>query len=136
MPYIGEFLNAVPGDTLMENTIKTMWFYDSTKATKVLVKEVLQPFCINGSYAGMMNILRNFSLPPLLQTEADQLAKLDIPILIVHGREDLAIPLDRSQTLNNLWKGSKLVIIEKARHGPHIEHPDEFNRIALGFLSQ
>jgi pimeloyl-ACP methyl ester carboxylesterase len=135
-PYIGEFLNAIPGDALMENNIKTVWFHDGSKATKEYTREVLRPLCIKGSYAGLMHVLRDFSLPPLLQSEADQLAKLNKPILIIHGREDKGIPLDRSQALKDLWKGSKLVIFDKARHGPHIEYPEKFNKVALEFLSQ
>lgn len=95
-PFIGEFLNAVPGDWLMENNIKTIWFYDGNKVDKAYVKEVLQPFCIKGSYAGMMYILRNVLKPPYVENEAHMLAKLNKPILIVHGREDKAVPLDRS----------------------------------------
>ena len=135
-PFIGEFLNAIPGDGLMENNIKTIWFYDGNKVQKEYVKEVLQPFCINGSYAGMMYILRNVLKPPYLENEANMLAKLNKPILIVHGREDKAVPLDRSEKLSKLWKDAKLVIFEKAGHSPHEEHPAKFNELAVEFLSQ
>jgi pimeloyl-ACP methyl ester carboxylesterase len=56
-------------------------------------------------------------------------------ILIVHGREDRAIPLDRSQKLHALWKGSQLVVFEEAGHTPQEEHPEQFNQLALEFLS-
>jgi pimeloyl-ACP methyl ester carboxylesterase len=135
-PLIGEFMNAIPGNALMENNIKTIWFYDKNKATEEYCKEVLQPLSIEGSHAGMMFILRNVLKEPYVEKEANLLAKMAIPTLIIHGREDKAIPLDRSTRLNDLWKGSKLVIFDKAGHSPHEEYPEKFNQLALEFLSK
>jgi pimeloyl-ACP methyl ester carboxylesterase len=129
-------MNAIPGDALMKNNIKTMWFYDKDKATEEYCKEVLQPLCIKDSYAGMMFILRNVLQEPYVEKEANLLAKMAIPTLIIHGREDKAIPLDRSKKLNDLWKGSKLVIFDKAGHSPHEEYPEKFNKLAIEFLSE
>jgi len=135
-PFIGEFMNAIPGDALMKNNIKTIWFYDKNKVTEEYCKEVLQPLCIKGSYAGTMFILRNVLKEPYVEKEANLLAKMSIPILIIHGREDKAIPLDRSKKLNDLWKGSKLVIFDKAGHSPHEEYPEKFNKLAIGLLTE
>ena len=135
-PFIGEFMNAIPGDALMKNNIRTIWFYDRNKVTEEYCKEVLQPFCIRGSYAGSMFILRNVLKEPYVEKEANLLAKMSIPTLIIHGREDKAIPLDRSKRLNDLWKGSKLVVFDKAGHSPHEEYPEKFNKLALEFLSE
>jgi pimeloyl-ACP methyl ester carboxylesterase len=136
LPFIGEFMNAIPGNALMENNIKTIWFYDKNKATEEYCKEVLQPLSIKGSYAGLMFIIRNVLKEPFVEKEANLLAKMAIPTLIIHGREDKAIPLDRSKRLNDLWKGSKLVIFDKAGHSPHEEYPEKFNQLALEFLSK
>ncbi len=135
-PFIGEFMNAIPGDALMKNNIKTIWFYDKNKVTEEYCKEVLQPLCIKGSYAGTMFILRNVLKGPYVEKEANLLAKMSIPTLIIHGREDKAVPLDRSKKLNDLWKGSKLVIFDKAGHSPHEEYPEKFNKLAIEFLSE
>ncbi len=135
-PFVGEFLNAIPGDALMESNIKTIWFYDPNKVTKEYVQEVLQPFCIKGSYEGLMYILRNMLKPPYVENEVNILTKMNKPILIVHGREDKAVPVDRSEQLSKLWKGSKLVIFEKAGHSPHEEYPGKFNALAVDFLSE
>ncbi len=135
LPFFGEFMNAIPGDALMKNNIRTIWFYDRNEATEEYCREVLQPFCIKGSYAGAMFILRNVLKEPYVEKEANLLAEMSISTLIIHGREDKAIPLDRSQKLNNLWKGSKLVIFDKAGHSPHEEYPEKFNKLAIDFLS-
>jgi 2-hydroxymuconate-semialdehyde hydrolase len=136
LPFVGEFLNALPGDSLMKNNIKDIWFYDKSKVTDEYAAEVIFPFNIKGSSAGAMYILRKVLEPPLVEAEAQILSRLNIPILIIHGREDRAVPLERSQTLNKMWSTSKLVIFEKAGHSPHEEYPDKFNRLALDFLSR
>ncbi len=136
LPFVGEFMNAIPGDALMRNNLKTVWFYDRGKVTDEYCKEVLQPLCIKGSYAGIMYILRHVLKEPYVEKEANLLANMSIPILIIHGREDKAVPLDRSKRLNDLWKGSKLVIFDKAGHTPHEEHPEKFNKLAIEFLSE
>ena len=59
-----------------------------------------------------------------------------IPTLIIHGKQDKAVPLDRSKKLNDLWKGSKLVIFDKAGHSPHEEYLAKFNQLALEFLAK
>jgi pimeloyl-ACP methyl ester carboxylesterase len=135
-PFIGEFLNAIPGDALMENNIKTIWFYDGNKAGKEYLRKVIQPLRIQGTSEGLMYILRNVLKPPYVEKEVNMLAQIHKPILIVHGREDKAVPLDRSEKLSRLWKESKLVVFEKAGHSPHEEYPEEFNRIAIDFLSR
>lgn len=136
LPFMGEFLNAIPGDSLMRNNIETLWFYDKTKVSDEYFQDIARPLCIEGTYDGLMYILRNVLIDPYVEPEAKMLADHDIPILIVHGREDKAVPLDRSQSLNKLWKGSKLEIFEKAGHTAHEEYPEKFNELAINFLSE
>jgi 2-hydroxymuconate-semialdehyde hydrolase len=136
LPFVGEFLNALPGDGLMKKNLRTIWFYDPQKVTDDYAEEVLRPLRIKGTSSGSMYILRQVLKDPYVREEAQKLATLNKPILLIHGREDKAIPLDRSQQLNALWKGSQLVIFEKAGHTPHEEHPEKFNQLALEFLSR
>ena len=133
---MGEFLNAIPGNALIKRNIQTVWFHDPRKVTDEYVEEVARPLAIKGSLGGLMYILRNVLQAPYVEEEAQRLAPLNKTILIVHGREDRAIPLDRSQKLNALWKGSQAVVFEKAGHTPQEEHPEQFNQLALAFLSR
>lgn len=134
LPFVGEFLNAIPGDSLMVNSIKTAFFYDQSKVTDAYAKKVLQPMCIKGSYDGMMYLMREVLKDPYVEKEANMLTQLNIPTMIIHGRQDIAVPLDRSQKMNKMWKSSKLEIFEEAGHTPHEEYPEKFNQLALNFL--
>jgi pimeloyl-ACP methyl ester carboxylesterase len=104
--------------------------------THTYAEKVLRPLCIKGSYDGLLYILRDVLIAPYVEKEANTLAQMDMPILLVHGREDAAVPLDRSEALHVLWKGSKLEIFEKAGHTPHEAYPEKFNELATAFLSE
>ena len=135
IPFFGEFIWAIRWDFQMKNMIRTMRFYDESKVTEDYLQEVMQPARIKGSSSAALYILRHVIQPPWVEKEANLLAEMETPILIIHGREDMTIPLDTSEALNDLWKGSELVIFEKARHNAHEEHPEKFNKLVIDFLS-
>ena len=136
LPGVGEFLNSLPGDFIMQNNLKSLWFYDPNKVTDAYAKEVLQPLCIKGSHEALMYILRNVLKEPFVESEAKELARTDMPILLIHGREDKAVPLNNSRVLNKIWRNSRLAVFDRAGHNPHEEHPEKFNALALSFLSE
>ena len=133
-PGVGEFLNSLPGDFLMVNIIKGVWFFNPNKVTDDYAAEALRPLCIKGSQESMFYVLRNVLQEPFVAREAQELAKRNLSILIIHGRQDQAIPLNRSQALNKLWAGSKLVVFDRTGHSPSEEFPEKFNAIAMDFL--
>ncbi len=134
LPFVGEFLISMPGDSLMTDNLKNIFFYDKTRVTDEYAAAVLRPIHIEGTLAGALYIHRHVLVPPVVEKEAKMLAAMDKPILIIHGRDDRAVPLDRSEELARMWKTSKLVIFDKAGHCPHDEHAERFNRLALDFL--
>ena len=136
LPGVGEFLNLLPGDFLMKNNLKSIWFHNPNKVTDAYAEEVLRPLCIKGSQEALMYVLRNVLREPFVENEARDLARADLPILLVHGREDRAVPLNNSRVLNKMWKNSRLAVFERAGHSPHEEHPEKFNALALAFLSE
>lgn len=84
----------------------------------------------------MMYTLRHVLKPPYVEEAGQTLVRLNKRILLIQGREDIAVPLDRSQQLNALLKGSQLVVFEKAGHPPHEEYPEKFNQLASVFLTK
>ena len=134
LPFIGEFLISIPGDSLMTDNLRNIFFYDKSLVTDNYASEVLRPNHIRGSHNGALFIHRYMLVPPVVEKEARILSAIDKPILIIHGREDRAVPLERSQELVKMWKDAKLVIFDKAGHCPHDEHAERFNRLALDFL--
>lgn len=63
------------------------------------------------------------------------LAKIRIPVLVVHGDADRIVPLELSgQKAAAAIAGSRLEVLSGAPHGLTVTHGDELNRLMLGFL--
>ena len=62
------------------------------------------------------------------------LPEINIPTLIICGREDEVTPLEQSEFLHTSIKASVLHIIDNAGHVSNIEQPEEFNNEISKFL--
>ncbi len=64
------------------------------------------------------------------------LARLDIPVLVIHGAEDQMIPVAAAESMTAALPQAELVVIPGAGHLPNLEQPEIFNNAVLGFLEQ
>jgi len=64
----------------------------------------------------------------------DVLPTINIPTLVIVGRQDEFTPVAKAEELQQSLQNCKLVIIEDAGHMPNLEHPEEFNNAVLEFL--
>ena len=64
------------------------------------------------------------------------LNRITIPTLIICGRQDEVTPLLQSEFMHATINGSILQIIDNAGHVSNLEHPDEFNKHLLDFLTR
>jgi len=63
-----------------------------------------------------------------------RLAEIRQPTLIIWGQDDKTTTLEEAQDLNRGIKGSKLTILPRCDHFPHLEHPEKFSQIVTDFL--
>jgi non-heme chloroperoxidase len=67
----------------------------------------------------------------------DDLARIDVPTLVVHGDADRILPLAATGTrASKFVKGSELAVVEGGPHGLNWTHAEEVNRALLGFLGR
>lgn len=66
----------------------------------------------------------------------DQLKGINIPALIIAGKEDIIVPPVKSLFIHENIAGSEFNVINGAGHLCNMEAPDEFNRIIDEFLSR
>ena len=71
----------------------------------------------------------NPSLPAYLRN-------VQVPTLIVWGREDNFIPLNSGELLLRSIPGAALHVIDNCGHFPHLEQPQELQEVVLDFLSK
>ena len=64
-----------------------------------------------------------------------RLKDLRAPLLAVWGEDDLIIPPLRAEDVRSVLPGSTVHVLTECGHWPHMEKPEEFNRILTTFLS-
>jgi non-heme chloroperoxidase len=65
----------------------------------------------------------------------DDLAKIDVPVLVLHGDADQVLPLDKTgKRLPGLISDVELAVIEGGPHAIPWTHADQVNSALLGFL--
>ncbi|SDK57702.1 2-hydroxymuconate semialdehyde hydrolase [Nocardioides sp. YR527] len=70
-----------------------------------------------------------------MTVEERLIRKIASPTLVVHGRDDLVIPMSNSLRLLELIDDSQLHVFGRCGHWVQIEHADEFARIVGDFLA-
>ena len=78
-----------------------------------------------------MSIYENVALHYNVQEE---LPKLKIPILILHGDQDQTIPSDFAHLLHKLFPNSKLIIYSNLSHGINYEIPQTVGKDITEFI--
>jgi non-heme chloroperoxidase len=62
-------------------------------------------------------------------------AKINVPTLIIHGDADRTLPIDgTARPLHRAIRGSRLAVIEGAPHGLLTTHADKVNPLLVDFL--
>ena len=67
----------------------------------------------------------------------DRLAAIEIPVLIVWGRNDLLVPVGDAERYRRLiGDNARVEVLEDTGHAPMIERPSRFNSLLRGFLAE
>jgi 2-hydroxymuconate-semialdehyde hydrolase len=90
---------------------------------------------VQESYAQMFPAPRQRWVEALASREED-IAKIDKETLIVHGRDDLVIPLQNSIQLSQLISRSQLHVYGRCGHWTQIEHAARFAQLVANFLAE
>lgn len=130
---IGEALiGAFGGPILKRAPIKGV--YDKKKH-KGFAKWFSAPLAIKGSKRALLSTLRNFMLENHVP-HYERLNRLDIPKLILWGREDAVLPFEYGEKIHGLLPNARFEVFEKCGHVPQFEEPEKFNSLTLGWLKE
>ncbi len=109
-------------------------FYGANRPGAKVSQGLRDSFWLQGMMAGFKAVydcIKAFSETDL----TEDLKKLDVPTLILHGEDDQMVPISASAMLSaKLVKGSKLKIYPGASHGICSTHKDQVNADLLAFL--
>lgn len=66
----------------------------------------------------------------------DQLSKIEKPVLIIAGENDILMPVKQAKEMSDLIKNSIFKIIDNCAHMPHVENSKAFSELVLAFLKK
>lgn len=113
-----------------EGFVKNVFHKDSLTEKKEIVEELRNVILSNSKQIIMMGLK---ALAERSET-CSSLSEVNIPTLIICGREDQVTPLAQSEFMNKSIKGSILRIVDHAGHVSNLEQADEFNNHLHDFL--
>ena len=83
----------------------------------------------------MLELYRSFDLDELKPYQK-RLAALGVPALILWGQKDEYLPFDYASRFAREIPGSKLVLLERARHFLFEDEPERCAQAVINFLAQ
>lgn len=112
----------------------TMAFYGYNRAGAKVSEGVRQSFWLQGMMAGMP--ASYFCVKAFSETDmTEDLKKIDVPTLILHGDDDQIVPIADSAMLSaKLVKNAELKVYKGAPHGMCTTEKDKVNADLLAFI--
>lgn len=109
-------------------------FYDKSGVTDELATQLFIERMRNNDGYTIERALAGFAAWP--QLEDDKLKSIHAPTLVMWGRNDKLILVDRAEKFGHGIPGAKVVVFEQCGHVPSIEKTEEFDRALLEFLEK
>ncbi|MBN3789142.1 alpha/beta hydrolase [Burkholderia sp. Ac-20353] len=110
-------------------------FFGFNRPDAKLSKGTVDAFWAQGMTGGVLGqyaCIREFSAVDY----TDDLKKIDVPTLVLHGDDDQIVPLDNSGRLSaQIVKDATLKVYPGAPHGLCVTHADQVNADLLAFLN-
>jgi non-heme chloroperoxidase len=112
----------------------TMPFYGFNRPGAKISEGVRESFWLQGMMAGMP--ASYFCIQAFSETDlTEDLKKIDVPTLIMHGDDDQIVPIADSALLSaKLVRKGTLKVYKGLPHGMCTTHPDVINAELLGFI--
>lgn len=134
---LNEVWGYKPSPENMFNMID-LFTYNKKYATKELANVRYEASIEPGfqeAFSSMFPYPRQSSVDDLSFSD-DEIKKVKNKALIVHGREDLVIPIENSYRLINLLENSELHVFGGCGHWTQIEKADEFSALVKNFVTR
>jgi pimeloyl-ACP methyl ester carboxylesterase len=133
LPLVGELMFNLPGSWMRKLVLRQNFIHDPAYITDAYFEQMTRFHQIKGTTTVGMTILRK-QFFDTLQDEIRAYGQMDVPTLIVWGKEDRSVPVDRGEAMHRILRGSRLEIIDHTGHCPNDEGSAVFNRLACDFL--
>lgn len=121
-PLVGALCAHLTPARLQVTAVLRLAYYDDSRISPEDVAAYAEPLGQAGGKPALLRTARQ-----LIPADVDQLAarypQIDVPTLILWGRQDAIVPLWVGERLQRAIAGSRLVVIDRCGHIPHEECP-------------
>lgn len=135
LPGVGELMYGLNSDFIRKFTLGNNFLYNKHLITEEYYEKLTRFHKIKGSSEVMLAVTRKQFFDTLIE-EIKILGNMDVPILIVWGKNEKSIPLPIGQDLHRMLKDSRFEVLDQAGHCSNMDQPERFNQITLDFLAQ
>jgi pimeloyl-ACP methyl ester carboxylesterase len=133
LPWLPELLLALPTDVIRRQNLRDFWVHDPELLTGEVFDRLTTHQKIEGTTRTTLSILRR-DFFNTLSDEIGALAELRIPMLLLWGRHDRAVPIESGWEMHRALGGSRFEVFDRSSHLPNFDEPDRFHDLVVGFL--
>lgn len=141
--YVNSSLNAKSYEWMAKSRNRVKWavasalFGDKNKVSEELVTQLYHLVRQPNNYKAWKSFQRYELGKDKLTTDlAPRLSELKMPVLIVNGEKDSAVPVKSAVRAGKIIPDCRLCILKGCRHWAQKERPEEFTEALNQFLSQ
>jgi 2-hydroxy-6-oxonona-2,4-dienedioate hydrolase len=103
---------------------------DNSMVSRSYADGIYKRLSLPGAKEAFISALKGSAMAPRYN---NKLEKIDTDMLLIWGKEDRMIPLRFIRPFLEYGK-SRIIIVEKCGHRPHVENPKLFNKVVKDFL--
>ena len=126
-------LRAVPAASLVRHVLRQAYL-DDEKIPPDAVAEYAQALDTSGGRQALVRTAKGM-IPPDIEDLTPRYRDIDVPTLVLWGRQDAIVPLSIGERLHRAIAHSTLAVVERCGHIPHEECPEEAIRLVTGFMA-
>lgn len=125
-PVLGtSFYNVMASERSIRDYARHTLFYDYRRVTDRLVAHLYATSHQPGAQYAIAAFLSGY----LNYDMRGAFSRLDQPIILVWGKQDLSLPVQKAMALLDLNQRARLVVFDFCRVMPEQEHPEQFNNL-------
>ena len=133
-PGLGELTVALLPPAVQVRMVLRYAFHDPRLITDDVVAAYAAPIHDSAARGALVATARQLILPDMAAF-TDRYREIDLPVLLLWGRQDRVVPVSLGQRLQRALPRAELHVVDPCGHVPHEERPDTALEVIERFLA-
>jgi pimeloyl-ACP methyl ester carboxylesterase len=125
-----------PSVEAMRDLLRTHFAYDPDLVTEELVRTRYEASARPGEHENYRAIHKGQASPDNEPFTEELVRGIDVPALLVHGRDDRVLDAELSWRMAGLLPDAELHVFPRCGHWAQLEHAEAFNELVTGFFAR